>query len=286
MKFLAAHGVEFRCDSRKAPGLVGILNLSADSFSGDGRMDMKDRFAAILEAEVAFVDVGAESTRPGSLPVPEEMEMKMIREALRYIRSVSTIPVSVDTRKSAVAEMALNEGADIINDVSGLQYDPAMADVIAAHKAGLILMHSRGTPETMQTAEYLQYDDVCEDITAFFRNQLLYAESRGIDRAHIMLDPGIGFAKTLEQNLALIRYGSELKKSFDLPVFYGVSRKRFLGELTGHADAAERDFATAGVLAYLAVHGGADFFRVHHPCGMKDMLKIYNILSHNTTGKE
>lgn len=286
MKFLAAHGVELCCDSRKGPGLVGILNLSADSFSGDGRLDWKGRFAAIRSAGVSFVDIGAESTRPGSQPVPEEMEMDMIREALRVIRSISTIPVSVDTRKSAVAEMALCEGANIINDVSGLQYDPAMADVIAAHKAGLILMHSRGTPETMQTEEFLQYDDVCEDISSFFRMQIAFAESRGITRDHIMLDPGIGFAKTVEQNLALIRYGATLRRLFELPVFYGVSRKRFLGELTGQDDAAERDPATAGVLAYLAVHGGADFFRVHQPRGMSDMLKMYNILSQENNGKE
>jgi dihydropteroate synthase len=278
MKFLAAHGVEFCCDSRKGPGIAGILNLSPDSFSGDGKMDMESRFAMIQKSGASFVDVGAESTRPGSQPVPEEMEIKMIRDALRFIRSRSDLPVSVDTRKSAVAEMALNEGADIINDVSGLQYDPAMADVIAAHGAGLILMHSRGTPETMQSTEHLQYNNVCEDVSRFFHEQLAYAESRGIRSDHIMLDPGIGFAKTQEQNLELIRYGAAFRKEFQLPVLYGVSRKRLLGELTGQTDPAKRDFATAGVLAYLAVHGGVDFFRVHDPVGMNEMLKLYYIL--------
>lgn len=278
MKFLAAHGVEFCCDDPKDPGIVGILNLSADSFSGDGKTDMKDRFAMILESGASFVDVGAESTRPGSQSVPEEVEIKQIREALRYIRSVSDLPVSVDTRKSAVAEMALSEGANIINDVSGLQYDPAMADVIAKYQAGLILMHSRGTPETMQTSEHLQYNDVCRDVSEFFRQQLTLAERRGIARTHIMLDPGIGFAKTVEQNLALIRYGATFRREFQLPVFYGVSRKRFLGELTGQPEPVKRDFATAGVLAYLALQGGVDFFRVHDPAGMVGFLKVYHTL--------
>ena len=282
MKFLAAHGVEFCCNDPKDPGIVGILNLSADSFSGDGRTDMKDRFAAILESGASFVDVGAESTRPGSQSVPEEVEIKQICEALRYIRSISDLPISVDTRKSAVAEAALSEGANIINDVSGLQYDPAMADVIAKHQAGLILMHSRGTPENMQSAEYLQYNDVCQDVSDFFRRQIILAESRGIDRAHIMLDPGIGFAKTVEQNLALIRYGATFRKEFQLPVFYGVSRKRFLGELSGQTEPAKRDFATAGVLAYLVEHGGVDFFRVHDPLGVVGFLKVYHrLLSEN-----
>ncbi len=281
MKLVTAHGLTLDCN-RGGSRVVGILNLSADSFSGDGIRDMQSRVNQILLAEADMIDVGAESTRPGAREMDPAAEKALVVPAVRYLRQVCSLPISVDTRKAVVADAALTEGANIINDVSGLKFDPEMIHVAARHKAGVVLSHSRGTPETMQDPENLKYDDVTEDVITFFRTQMEYAASQGVTREQILLDPGIGFAKNTEQNLELIRNCEVFRKTFDRPVFYGVSRKSFLGEITQVTNPAERDFATVAAITWLAAHH-ADFLRVHNVRGARDAVTVS---SHLMKGKE
>jgi len=260
------------------PLLAGILNLSPDSFSGDGGGDWSGRAERLMAEGADMLDVGAESTRPGSIGVPCEEEKAMLVPAIRQLRGRfgAGAVISVDTRKAQAAEAALEAGADIINDVSGLG-DPAMAGVVARYGAGLVLMHSRGTPETMQSGENLHYDNVTDDVSAFFERKLAEAEKAGIRRGSVMLDPGIGFAKTVEQNLTLIRSAEVFRARFGLPVYYGVSRKSFIGALTGVEDASRRDPGTLGVLIYLA-EKGVEILRVHDVDGARAALKMREIL--------
>lgn len=260
------------------PLLAGILNLSPDSFSGDGGGDWSGRAERLVAEGADMLDVGAESTRPGSVGVSCEEETAMLVPAIRRLRTLfgAEMIISADTRKAEAAEAALQAGADIINDISGLK-DPAMAGVVARHGAGLVLMHSRGTPETMQSEENLRYGNVTDDVCAFFEKKLAEAEKAGIRRGAVMLDPGIGFAKTVEQNLTLIRSAEVFRARFGLPVYYGVSRKSFIGALTGVAEPSRRDPGTLGVLIYLA-EKGADVLRVHDVAGARAALKMREIL--------
>ena len=268
-----------RClETGARPLLTGILNLSPDSFSGDGGGDWPGRAERLVADGADMLDVGAESTRPGSSGISCEEETAMLVPAIRHLRDRfgKDLVISVDTRKAQAAEAALQAGADIINDISGLK-DPAMAGVVARYGAGLVLMHSRGTPETMQTGENLLYDDVTDDVSRFFEKKLLEAEKAGIRRECVMLDPGIGFAKTVEQNLTLIRAAGIFRARFGLPLYYGVSRKSFIGKLTGVDDPAMRDPGTLGVLLYLAGKG-VEILRVHDAAGARAALKMMEIL--------
>ena len=260
------------------PLLAGILNLSPDSFSGDGGGDWPGRAERLVSAGADMLDVGAESTRPGSSGIPCEKEIKLLVPAIRRLRLHfgPDAVISADTKKASAAEAALQAGADIINDVSGLG-DPGMAETVARYGAGLVLMHSRGTPETMQNGENLRYENVTDDVSAFFEMRLKEAERAGIRREAVMLDPGIGFAKTAEQNLTLIRAADVFRARFGLPLYYGVSRKSFIGTLTGVEDPAMRDPGTLGVLLYLAGKG-AEILRVHDVAGARAALKMMEIL--------
>lgn len=265
-------------ETGSTPLLAGILNLSPDSFSGDGGGDWSGRAERLVAEGADMLDVGAESTRPGSSGVSCEEETAMLVPAIRRLRTLfgAGMVISADTRKAKAAEAALQAGADIINDVSGLG-DPDMAGVVARHGAGLVLMHSRGTPETMQNGENLRYEDVTDEVCRFFEKKLAEAEQAGIRRESVMLDPGIGFAKTVEQNLTLIRSAEVFRARFGLPLYYGVSRKSFIGALTGVADPAMRDPGTLGVLVYLA-EKGTEILRVHDVAGARAALKMREIL--------
>ncbi len=268
-----------RClETGARPLLAGILNLSPDSFSGDGGGDWPGRAERLVSDGADMLAVGAESTRPGSAGISCEEETAMLVPAIRHLRARfgKDLVISADTRKAQAAEAALQAGADIINDISGLG-DPGMAETVARYGAGLVLMHSRGTPETMQTGENLRYDDVTDDVSRFFEKKLLEAERAGIRRECVMLDPGIGFAKTVEQNLTLIRSAGVFRARFGLPLYYGVSRKSFIGKLTGVDDPAMRDPGTLGVLLYLAGKG-VEILRVHDAAGARAALKMMEIL--------
>ena len=250
------------------PRIFGILNLTPDSFSDGGMHNASLESAADFAAKLAddgadALDLGAESTRPGSEAVPADEEIRRLLPALKFIRGrFPDLFLSVDTRKAAVADAALAAGADCINDVSGLQFDPDMPSAVAAHRAALIIMHMRGTPDTMQAPENLVYDDLIADVSAFLRDAARKAVRAGVDPARIMLDPGVGFSKTDEQNMTLIRRAAEFRK-LGCPLFYGISRKGFIGRIFNIPCPADRDEATAQLQIGLC-RAGVDALRVHN----------------------
>ncbi len=249
--------------------VVGVLNLTPDSFSDGGRfaaagaeldLEVVVEAAAAMEREGAHViDVGGESTRPGAAAVPVEVEIARTRPVVAALAGQLGIPIAIDTRKSEVAEAALAAGATLVNDVSGLRFDPTLADVAARAGAGLILGHLRGTPETMQDAPH--FHDVVAEVTEELRESVDLARSAGVPAAQLVVDPGIGFGKRLEPNLALLAHVGVLRERLGLPVLVGPSRKSFLGEITGDPVAA-RETATSAACA-VAVFAGADAVRVH-----------------------
>jgi dihydropteroate synthase len=205
------------------------------------------------------IDLGGESTRPGSRPVPAEVEMERVLPAIEAIRRRSEIPISIDTTKAAVAREALARGASVVNDVSALRFDPELAAVVAEGGASVILMHMQGEPETMQVAP--SYAEVVSEVVAFLTARVEAAIAAGIPRARILVDPGIGFGKRLEDNLALLR-GLPRLRSLSCPIVVGLSRKRFLGDLQGGLAVEERLEGTIAANA-VAVVNGADVLRVH-----------------------
>jgi len=259
------------------PVVVGILNVTPDSFSDGG--SFADPEAALRHAEqlvaagADVLDVGAESTRPGrptAVPASEEWgRLAPVLTAL--VGRFPEIPLSVDTVKAEVARRSLDAGAWIVNDVSGLRLDPAIADACAAAGAGLVLMHSRGSTGDMATYDHASYTDVVADVTEELRRAAALAASRGVSRDAIVVDPGLGFAKTPEQSLQALRGVSAIAR-LGYPVMIGPSRKRFLGAVTGR-DVADRDRATATACAvgYLL---GALLFRVHDVAGAREALAV------------
>ncbi|GIW51338.1 MAG: dihydropteroate synthase [Gemmatimonadales bacterium] len=247
------------------PVVVGILNVTPDSFSDGGAY--LDPSAALrqaerlLEAGAGMIDVGAESTRPGAVPVPEEEEWRRLEPVLHaLVERYPSVPVSVDTVKASTARRALEAGAWVINDVSGLRLDPRIADVCAEYGAGLVLMHSRGGVGEMASYRYAEYTDLESEVVRELDLAIRTAEDRGVPRARIVVDPGLGFSKTPEQTLRMLRR-IDVLAVLGCPIMVGPSRKRFLGAVTGK-EVGQRDLATAAacVLAYWL---GASLFRVH-----------------------
>ena len=242
--------------------VMGVLNVTPDSFF-DGGQHMTTKAAVNHALEMVrdgadIVDVGGESSRPGAAPVPAEVELSRVVPVITGIRESSDVLISVDTTKSRVARAALAAGADIVNDISALRFDPEMGPLIAEAGAGVVLMHMQGTPRTMQ--ENPTYSDPVEEIKEFFSARMEAAVRAGIPEERIILDPGIGFGKRLEHNLAILRrIGSFLE--LGAPVLIGLSRKSFLGELLG-LPPAERLVGTVAANA-VAVRNGADIIRVH-----------------------
>ena len=244
------------------PVIIGIINVTPDSFSDGGHLPSADaavRHGAQLMADgCRLLDVGGESTRPGAKPVPIEEELNRVVPVVRGLVQRELGPVSVDTRKAEVARAALDAGAAVINDVSGLRFDPALTGVIRDAEAGVILMHMRGTPETMD--EMANYDQVAVEVAGELATAAAKAEREGIARDRIVLDPGFGFAKTATQNFRLLDELASIV-AVGYPVAVGLSRKRFLGAATGRP-VEDRDRATA-VACALAWERGARLFRVH-----------------------
>jgi len=242
--------------------LMGIVNVTPDSFADGGRYFDPERAVARgleLAAEGAdALDVGGESTRPGSEPVPEAEELRRVVPVVAALRKQTGCLLSVDTTKSAVARAALDAGADIVNDTSALRFDPAMAGEVARSGAAVILMHMKGTPLTMQLSP--RYDDLLGEIRSFLEERLRLAEAAGIPRERTVVDPGIGFGKTFEDNHVLLRR-QDVFHEIGRPVLLGFSRKAFLGRILG-LPPDERLEATIAA-AVLAVEGGAHILRVH-----------------------
>jgi dihydropteroate synthase len=263
------------------PLVMGILNVTPDSFSDGGNYLAPDsaitRADQLIEIGADMIDVGGESTRPGR---PDEVatdeEWQRIRPVVEHMRGCHpTVPLSVDTVKSEIAERALGTGAWAVNDVSALRLDPLIADVCSRNGAGLILSHSRGSFPEMAGYEHATYSDVTTEIAHELMAALAVAEDRGVSLEQIVIDPGLGFAKTPEQNCEVFR-GLPILASLGLPVLVGPSRKRFLGEITGK-DTHERDTATAAACV-AAFFGGAYLFRVHDVSGVKESLAVAEAL--------
>lgn len=244
--------------------VMQVLNLTPDSFSDGGRLTDPQALLATaenaLEAGADVLDVGGESTRPGAQEVPIDTELERVLAPIRLLKQTfPKVRLSIDTRKAHVAQKAIESGADIINDISGLQFDPNMANVAAETGATLILMHSLGTPETMQ--DNPQYQNILTDLMAFFKTQISKAESAGVRRDQIWLDPGFGFGKTLEHNLTLLRH-LDTFKALGFPMMVGTSRKSFLTLGQGSPPPTEREALTTASLAMAIAHG-ADMVRIH-----------------------
>lgn len=253
--------------------VMGVLNVTPDSFSDGGRFaTTADALAAglAMAAEgAAMIDVGGESTRPGAASVEPAEETARVLGVLPALLAEAGVPISVDTRHADVAHAALEAGADILNDVSGFR-DPWMVEIAAASACGCVVMHMRGEPNTMQRAPH--YDDVAAEVAGFLGGQARRLEEAGVDRARICVDPGIGFGKTLEHNLELLRRLPELA-ALGYPVLVGVSRKRFVGELTGVSDPAARLEGSLAAAVWCASHG-ADVVRVHDVAETARALRV------------
>lgn len=242
--------------------VMGILNVTPDSFSDGGRFAGPDaalaRARQMLEEGADIIDVGGESTRPGAEPLPADEELRRILPVIEGVRSFSSAPISVDTYKATVARSAVQAGARIINDISGLTMDPEIARVAAETGATLVVMHILGTPQTMQ--QQIHYEDVVADISAFLRRQLALAEAAGVPRERLVADPGIGFGKTVAHNLEILRRLREFQ-ALGVPILIGTSRKGFIGKVLG-LPVDQRVEGTAATVA-AAILNGAAVVRVH-----------------------
>lgn len=258
----------------KPPVVMGIINVTPDSFS-DGGVHF-DRGVAIesalrmVEDGAAMVDIGGESTRPGAEPISLEEELGRVIPVIEGIRAKSDVTISIDTRNAATARAAFAAGANILNDVSALQYDPEMLAAAARANAPVILMHMRGTPATMQSLA--KYDDVIDDVLRELAPPVERARQAGLDQ--VFIDPGIGFAKTFEHNLEILARCEELAQV--APFVIGASRKKFIGHLTGR-DGRERVHGSLAAVAAAAL-GGASIVRVHDVRETVDFLKVFTAI--------
>jgi dihydropteroate synthase len=261
------------------PIVMGILNVTPDSFSDGGRYDLLDnalKHAIQLQKEgVDIIDVGGESTRPGAQPVNVQEELDRVIPVIEKINSQIDLPVSIDTSKALVMTEAVSSGAVMVNDVMALQ-QPGATEAVAMmdESIAVCLMHMQGQPRTMQ--ENPVYDDVVEDVFGFLQSRVIECEQAGIERNRIVIDPGFGFGKTLEHNIALLKHLSEFKQS-GLPVLAGISRKSMLGKLLGDVPPEQRIDASVAA-AVLAYERGANILRVHDVKQTVDALKIVHAL--------
>lgn len=264
------------------PVVMGILNVTPDSFSDGGQFpDVAHavKFAEkMIEDGVGIIDVGPESTRPGATGVAGEEQIARAIPVLRAIREVyQYIPLSIDTRNAEVAKAALAAGADMVNDVSALRDDPAMAETVAAADCLVVLMHRRGISQSMQSGEGPTYHDVIGEIEEFLLERIEHAKKAGIDPARIVIDPGVGFGKRVEHNLAIVRNLRRFTK-IGYPVLLGVSRKRFLGSVLQLESPATRDAASLACAAW-AAEAGVAVLRVHDVRPTAHMAQLYRAMN-------
>lgn len=261
---------------------MGILNVTPDSFSDGG--EVTDRDAAVkkglrlIEQGADILDIGGESTRPGSDPVPLEEELRRVVPVVEQLANQTDVPISIDTTKAEVARQSLAAGAAIINDISGLTFDPEMIPLAAETGAGVICMHIQGTPQTMQ--DNPTYDDVVVDLKIWFQERLQELLSAGIEPGRIVLDPGIGFGKTAEHNLQILSHIREFQ-DLGYPVLIGHSRKRFLSKLLGR-DVEERLAGTVGVSIALASQA-VEIIRLHDVEANRDAISAWKAVTSRVT---
>ncbi len=261
--------------------IMGILNVTPDSFSDGGQFDTIEtalRQARQLEADGAdMIDIGGQSTRPGAQKISLEEELRRVIPIIKQIRQESQIPISIDTTRALVAEKAIAEGADIVNDVSGATYDEQMFSQVAQLGVPIILMHLRGTPQTMQTLT--DYQDLLREILDFLKKQIDKAQKVRIPFEHLIIDPGIGFAKNYEQNIELLQRLSEFQ-ALNCPILVGASRKSFIGRILQQDDPKQRVWGTAAACC-AAIAEGADILRVHDVAQMKDVIRVADVIWRN-----
>ncbi len=241
---------------------MGVINVTPDSFSDGGHFFHPDAAIAqgirLAEEGADILDVGGESTRPGATPVAAQEEIDRVRPVIRGLRGAVSIPLSIDTYKAEVARVALDEGADVVNDISALRFDPDMAPLVAERRAVVVLMHMQGTPQTMQQNPF--YLNLVQEVRSFLLERIRYAVERGVAADRIIVDPGMGFGKELRHNLELLR-NLPVLASLRQPLLIGASRKTFIGRITGAAPDARLEGSLAA--AVISILGGANIIRVH-----------------------
>lgn len=258
--------------------IMGVLNVTPDSFSDGGRFydltSARAQAGKLINDGADILDIGGESTRPYAEPVTVDDELARVIPVIEAVRSISSIPISIDTSKAEVARQALSAGADIINDVTALRGDPEMLDVVGQSSGEVVIMHMQGTPGSMQDKPY--YDDVVTEVMSFFRERTSVMTDSGIDPARIIVDPGIGFGKTLAHNLQLLKNLGKFSEC-GYPVLLGHSRKRFLGDITG-LESDERDNVSA-VVSALSADRNVSIIRVHDVASTRHALQIANAIN-------
>jgi dihydropteroate synthase len=262
---------------------MGVLNVTPDSFSDGGkfleRKKAMEQGRRLAEEGADILDIGGESTRPGAKPVSEDQEAGRVIPVIEELSPRIPIPISIDTRKARVAERALEAGAEMINDISALRSDEKMAALVAKWKVPVVLMHMRGQPETMQNDPH--YDNLIGEILEFFRERRAYAVSRGIQGDQIILDPGIGFGKSLEvqHNLIILKHLRRFK-ILNQPLLIGTSRKAFIGRVLGLGP-EEREEGTMATVA-IAIQNGANIVRVHEVERMRRVVRVADAILRST----
>lgn len=259
--------------------VMGILNVTPDSFSDGGKFHQVDTAVEhalrMVSQGAELIDIGGESTRPGAEPVPVDEEIRRVVPVVKALRDASDTLISVDTMKAATARAALDAGADIVNDVSALMADPEMSEVVKKSGAGVVLMHMRGNPKTMQ--QEINYSHVVNEVIEHLKEKLNRAEANGIERSQMMIDPGIGFGKTPEHNLELLNAIPKLS-TCGSPILIGASRKSFIGSILGRSQPENRLAGSLGAAAWAAL-AGAHVLRVHDVLETCDVCRLLDRLS-------
>jgi dihydropteroate synthase len=264
--------------------IMGILNITPDSFYDGGKRFDTERAVAdgveMVRAGAAILDIGGESTRPGAEPVSLDQELSRVLPVIRRLRQSVNVPISIDTYKASVAQAALNEGADIVNDISALRFDPQMARLVAKEGVPAVLMHMQGVPRTMQDEP--RYGDVVREVAEFLAERVMFAVEAGIAKDKIIVDPGIGFGKTLQHNLALLRSLATFT-SLRQPILIGASRKGFIGRLLGADPEGRLEGSVAA--AVVAAFSGADIIRVHDVSETARALRVLDAIRFGTAAQ-
>ena len=267
--------------------IMGVLNVTPDSFSDGGQFLLLDQAIERAEQMIAegadIIDVGGESTRPaGAAPISPEDELQRVVPVIAALAKRSTVPISIDTTKSLVARAALDAGAVIVNDISALRFDFYVADEVAKSGAGLVLMHSRGTAATMHRLPPVA--DIIDEVTSSLRGSITTAEKLGVKRQSIVIDPGIGFGKSQEQNIELIAKLDQVARAFpDLPILIGTSRKSFIGKILGGAPADQRLYGTVATITAAILHG-AQVVRVHDVKAAAETARVADEIRRTSNG--
>jgi dihydropteroate synthase len=268
----------FSGSKTRKPLVMGVLNVTPDSFSDGGRFDQLDsalaRAESMTQEGADLIDLGGESTRPGASAVPAAEQIRRVIPVLKRVAQRLPVTFSIDTTLTEVADAALDAGAAVINDISAGRDDPDMFSLAARKRAPIILMHMLGRPATMQVAP--QYPDVTAEVCGFLNERLIEAGIRGVDPERILLDPGIGFGKTTEHNLELLRRLMELTV-LGRPILVGPSRKRFIGEITGVTEPSGRQFGTAAAVGWCLANG-ASIVRVHDVAPMIQVVRMVDAI--------